>query len=207
MNIADRIQNLRKTKGISQEELADKIGVSRQAISKWESEQSTPEIDKVIIMSEFFDVTTDYILKGIENSKQTNERILDANVFVIVATVLDFIGLIVACAVWYQEQVPMALVIGLVFMALGCMIFGIGQVNSTRNAEKARRTFWSVNIWLLSFIPLSFVYNTVFARSNAPYPLLGFPRISFPIFWLVYISACLCVVYAQVKIGLRGGKR
>ncbi len=37
MTIADRIQNLRKTKGISQEELADKIGVSRQAVSKWES--------------------------------------------------------------------------------------------------------------------------------------------------------------------------
>ena len=40
MNVADRIQNLRKTKGISQEELADKIGVSRQTVSKWESEVS-----------------------------------------------------------------------------------------------------------------------------------------------------------------------
>ena len=52
MNIADRIQYLRKTKGISQEELADKIGVSRQAVSKWESEQSMPDIDKVVIMSD-----------------------------------------------------------------------------------------------------------------------------------------------------------
>ena len=40
MNIADRIQHLRKTKGISQEELADKIGVSRQAVSKWESDNN-----------------------------------------------------------------------------------------------------------------------------------------------------------------------
>lgn len=39
MNMADRIQYLRKSKGISQEELADKVGVSRQAVSKWESEQ------------------------------------------------------------------------------------------------------------------------------------------------------------------------
>lgn len=66
MNVADRIQNLRKTKGVSQEQLADAIGVSRQAVSKWESEQTMPDLEKVILMSEYFDVTTDYLLKGIE---------------------------------------------------------------------------------------------------------------------------------------------
>ena len=66
MNIADRIQHLRKAKGLSQEELADKVGVSRQAVSKWESGQSTPELDKVVMMSDLFKVTTDYILKGVE---------------------------------------------------------------------------------------------------------------------------------------------
>ena len=59
MNVADRIQNLRKTKGISQEELADKIGVSRQTVSKWESEQSAPDMDKIILLSDYFEVTTD----------------------------------------------------------------------------------------------------------------------------------------------------
>ena len=54
MNIADRIQYLRKQNGYSQEELADKVGVSRQAVSKWESEQSIPDLEKVIIMSELF---------------------------------------------------------------------------------------------------------------------------------------------------------
>lgn len=48
--------NLHKSKGISQEELADKVGVSRQAVSKWESEQSTPDLEKIIIMSDFFGV-------------------------------------------------------------------------------------------------------------------------------------------------------
>ena len=73
MTIADRIQSLRKSKGMSQEELADAAGVSRQAVSKWESEQSTPDIDKVIILSEIFDVTTDYLLRGIE-SAETNDH-------------------------------------------------------------------------------------------------------------------------------------
>lgn len=66
MNISDRIQTLRKAKGMSQEQLADAVGVSRQAVSKWESEQASPDLDKVVIMSELFEVTTDYILKGIE---------------------------------------------------------------------------------------------------------------------------------------------
>lgn len=85
MNIADRIQNLRKIKGITQEELADEIGISRQAVSKWESEQSTPDLDKIIAMSEYFDVTTDYILKGIEIQKQT------FSIIYIITLVLSFI--------------------------------------------------------------------------------------------------------------------
>lgn len=66
MKLAERIQYLRKMKGISQEELAEKAGVSRQAVSKWESDQSTPDVEKIIIMSDYFGVTTDYILKGIQ---------------------------------------------------------------------------------------------------------------------------------------------
>ncbi len=54
MNMADRIQYLRKAKGLSQEEFADKIGVSRQSVSKWESGQSFPDLEKIIIMSVFF---------------------------------------------------------------------------------------------------------------------------------------------------------
>ena len=74
MNMADRIQYLRKSKGISQEELADKVGVSRQAVSKWESEQSMPDLEKIIVMSDLFEVTTDYILKGIEPVSTTNRK-------------------------------------------------------------------------------------------------------------------------------------
>jgi len=44
MNFSDKLQKLRKQKGLSQEELAEECGVSRQAISKWESDQSMPEL-------------------------------------------------------------------------------------------------------------------------------------------------------------------
>ena len=64
----ERINLLRKKMGLSQEELANKIGVSRQAVSKWESGQSMPDLDKIIALSDLFGVSTDYILKGTDVS-------------------------------------------------------------------------------------------------------------------------------------------
>ena len=63
MILADKIINLRKKAGISQEELAYQLGVSRQAVSKWEGAQSIPDINKIIDMSALFGVSTDYLLK------------------------------------------------------------------------------------------------------------------------------------------------
>lgn len=74
MKLSERIQHLRKSRGMSQEELAEKIGVSRQAVSKWESEQSMPDLEKVILLSGFFGVTTDYLLKGREPEPQQENK-------------------------------------------------------------------------------------------------------------------------------------
>lgn len=63
MILADKIIDLRKKCGWSQEELAEKLGVSRQAVSKWESAQSIPDLERVIAMSQLFSVSTDYLLK------------------------------------------------------------------------------------------------------------------------------------------------
>lgn len=63
MILADKIIKERKKLGLSQEELAEKMNVSRQAVSKWESAQSIPEIDKLLQLSRLFGVTTDYLLK------------------------------------------------------------------------------------------------------------------------------------------------
>ena len=63
MILADKIIDLRKKNGWSQEELAEKLDVSRQSVSKWESAQSVPDMGRVVQMSELFGVSTDYLLK------------------------------------------------------------------------------------------------------------------------------------------------
>lgn len=63
MILADKITEERKKNGWSQEELADKLGVSRQAVSKWESAGAVPDLQRIIQLSELFSVSTDYLLK------------------------------------------------------------------------------------------------------------------------------------------------
>lgn len=63
MILADKLIQLRKNNGWSQEELAEKVNVSRQAVAKWEGAQAVPNIDKLLQLSRLFGVTTDYLLK------------------------------------------------------------------------------------------------------------------------------------------------
>ena len=63
MILADKIVSLRKRAGWSQEDLAEKLGVTRQSVSKWEGAQSVPDMDKVVMMSRLFGVSTDFLLK------------------------------------------------------------------------------------------------------------------------------------------------
>lgn len=64
MNIAERLQELRKNAGYSQEQVAEMLGLSRQAVSKWESGQGKPEIDNIVKLMEIYNVSADYILLG-----------------------------------------------------------------------------------------------------------------------------------------------
>lgn len=66
MNFAEKIFTLRKSNDLTQEQLAEELNVSRQSISKWESGQATPELEKIVAMSQIFGVTTDYLLKPSE---------------------------------------------------------------------------------------------------------------------------------------------
>lgn len=63
MKLAEKLQLMRKREGLSQEDLAEKLGISRQAVSKWESGQSVPDLNKLIILSELYNVTIDYLVK------------------------------------------------------------------------------------------------------------------------------------------------
>ena len=70
MTFSDKLIALRRKAGWSQEELAERLNVSRQSVSKWESAQSMPDIDKIVQLSSLFSVTTDYLLKDGQDDPQ-----------------------------------------------------------------------------------------------------------------------------------------
>ncbi|MCO7125238.1 helix-turn-helix domain-containing protein [Sporolactobacillus shoreicorticis] len=75
MNFQDKLLNLRKQKGWSQEKLAENLGVSRQAVSKWESGQSLPDLDKLIALSDLFDVSIDSLVKDQDASESRSAQV------------------------------------------------------------------------------------------------------------------------------------
>lgn len=71
MNLAEKILYCRKKAGLSQEALAEKLGVSRQAVSKWETGDTVPELSKLVLLAKAFDVTTDWLLSESEPETET----------------------------------------------------------------------------------------------------------------------------------------
>jgi len=81
LEIANRLYEYRKNAGLSQDQLAEKIGVSRQAVSKWERGEASPDTDNLIALSEVYNVTLDELIKGKKNEDTPNESDKKTTVF------------------------------------------------------------------------------------------------------------------------------
>lgn len=108
MNFPEKLQKLRKGRGWSQEELASRIAVSRQAVSKWELGTAVPDTDNIVQLSELFGVTTDYLIK--------DNLDCDEDIPAVART---------AANVRKAEQSRQLLIAGIVTLVLGVIIIGV----------------------------------------------------------------------------------
>lgn len=74
MSLGNRLYTLRKNKNISQEEAAEKLGVTRQTISKWETDQSLPDFDKILPLCELYEISTEELLTGKKSDVKTENN-------------------------------------------------------------------------------------------------------------------------------------
>ena len=79
MSLGERLYELRKSKNLSQEEVANRLNVTRQSVSKWETNQSTPDFDRVLPLCELYEISTDELFTGQKNDCDNNRTLKNNN--------------------------------------------------------------------------------------------------------------------------------
>ena len=194
MNISDRIQSLRKARGITQEQLADAVGVSRQAVSKWEAEQSVPDLERIVAMAEYFDVTTDYLLRGIEPAPDVRAPRTSPRTMCIIATALDAAGLILGGGLWFESQNWLCVAVMLIFQLAAVTVWLLTK-------GERPRWFWAVNVWFLSVIPSALIgalLRPMLSRVVAYYVVSSLGKALFTLLYIIVPFMPWAIVSALV---------
>ncbi|KYG30398.1 helix-turn-helix domain-containing protein [Alkalihalobacillus trypoxylicola] len=197
MSIEMRIRQLRKEKGLSQEELAEEVGVSRQAVSKWESNQSTPDLLRIIKLSEYFNVTTDYLLKGTEASNQKDEPLNIGKILLIGSTFLLLVGLFTTIAGWYDKQTANAILGGVIIQMVGGSAYFMAIYVFKSTAPYLLKWF---NFLLSSFIPLAMVVSYGVSQFVTPYPVDIYTGLPFTFTYLIIGLISFIIIKKRKKV-------
>lgn len=206
MNIGQRLLDLRKSKQLSQEEAAEKLNVTRQTISKWETDQSTPDFDKIIPLCELYGISADELLTGkkveeISGEKyQTTEFVKSKKAKGIGKGILLYF---IAIA-WIMITIPVIKMNPIVSSAIFLIICGcatylivytcmIYKNKKTDQEEKESKIIKQINT-LISLIILII------------YLLISFITMAWHITWILWIIASLLEEIVKLIFILKGDK-
>lgn len=197
MKLNEKIHQLRKGKGLSQEELASQLTVSRQAISKWELGESVPDTENVVQLSRIFGVSTDYLLndeyqsdKDIPAVKENGEAIKTEHRNNIILSGFLFAlitALIVSTIAWVQQLEVRGIVSGLCFLVILAVCFCLeflylSKFSSKKQANAQRTQLYSIGVWFILPIPVwAVVHQAAFY-----YPRPFFSGMQYLLFIAIY---------------------
>jgi len=193
MSLSENLQNLRKIKNMSQEELAEKLNVSRQAVSKWESGNGYPETEKIITICEIFECSMDQLVKGkissdIKSEKSNYDLIITKaakGIAIGVSTILLGVAImltILGCAPNEQAEDQYAL-IGVIAVLLGVVIaVPLFIINGTKIEDFKKKNPKIANIYTEKEIE----------DGNAKYTKYLAAGISLILFGVVIMMVMLC---------------
>ena len=103
MLLGEKLKKLRKARGLSQEQLADRLNVSRQAISKWELGESTPDTDNLVALSDYYGVSLDYLLRD-QEVPEVSEKVMMREVQPLISAGClkkGVVGIVIFVVVWF----------------------------------------------------------------------------------------------------------
>lgn len=170
MKLSDKIVGLRKSRGMSQEELAEKLNVSRQAVSRWEMGTAMPDAGNILQLSKLFHVTTDYLLNDEYQSDNDLPKVKEVKadgarqIMVILVTlevmalILQFMTVIILQNVFFGvlSFIP-------VVAMVGGFEYAYQKKASERNEQTAqfRRHFYKISAWLGTYFPVRLVITAL----------------------------------------------
>ena len=166
MKLSDKIVKLRKVNGWSQEELAEKLNVSRQAISRWEGATAQPDATNILQLSKLFGVTTDYLLNDEYESDNDLPKVKQINsdgihqIMILMVTLEVMILIIQFMTTFILQNVFFAMLSFIPFVAVIGGFEYAYQKKSTESTEVTktfRKKFYKISAWLGAYFPVRFV--------------------------------------------------
>ena len=196
MNIGEKIYNLRKKKNLSQEELANILNVSRQSISKWETGESTPDLDKIVPLCNFFEISTDEFLKGkdiVYERKLKEEK--KKNKALTLALCLVIFGIMIILTMILEELEVSEGMIGAIIM-LGITLIGVLLIYYFWSNQEEKKVDQKGKI----------INKIIFLVTIIIYFLVSFIWNSWSISWIIFIIGLLLMQIIKLIRMLRSDK-
>ena len=205
MNIGEKLYELRKGKNLSQEEVADKLNVTRQTISKWETNQSTPDFDKIKPLCELYEITADELLTGEKKEKKeqplNKQEIKLQRANGIAAGVLFYfialVWIMIAIPVLFMNPILAAaifiLLCGLATYKIiyTCMVYKKDKIETEKEETNTRTKSINKIIDIFALIIYLFV---------------SFTTMAWYITWIIFIIAELVKEIVKLLIDIKGEK-
>lgn len=200
MNIGEKLYELRKEKHLSQEEVAEKLDVTRQTISKWETNQSTPDFDKIKPLCELYEITADELLTG-ERKEKTNQpenkqKIKEKRAKGIALGVLTYF----IAVVWIMISIPVLMINPIVGAGVFILICGIATyiiiytciTNKIEKEEKEKNPL------------IKRINNIIEIICFMTYMIISFTTMAWHITWIIFIICGLLEQIVKLIFELKG---
>ena len=199
MTIGERLLKLRKEKNLSQEELANILDVSRQTISKWETDQSTPDFDKIVPLCEYFNITTDELLTGkmdiIQTRKDDNRKIFARNIAISVALyIFSLVCIIISATVFEAPEIGTGIFFTIIAIATANIVYtAISYGNKVKKEKKETKRDKTAKQ----------VCEIVDILGLVAYFVVSFTTGAWHITWIIFLIIGLCETIVKLIFGLK----
>ena len=202
MRLSDKIIQLRKSNGWSQEDLAEKLNVSRQAISRWEGATAQPDATNILQLSKLFGVTTDYLLNDEYESDNDLPKIKEVKsdgvqqIMLCMITLEVMVLIIQFITTIFLQNTFWGLLSFLPFVAIiGGFEYSFqkkkGEANET--AIKIRGKFYKVSVWLGTYFPIRFIVKKLSVFYPRPYYSIALECIIIVLYLIISSLICLLI--------------